>query len=120
MGLVRIICQFSNGAPSVERIRSRVSERSGLTVAISDGWESRRTDRSGGFSHPEFQSTVDFHIQDDTVRIVVGTSTHSYLFHQTLAALQDLGGKFDYPLRLPEFVTKKWNDRRWWQRWPRR
>ena len=119
MGMLGRTMLFPKGAPAKEAIREAVGRRTGLLIKIVDSDEFPITERTGALFNAEFRFPINFSIEEDKVVILAALAAQSYLFFCTLASLEDLGGRPEDPRTrpLPDFVNRKWSERKWWQRW---
>lgn len=109
--VIVVTIPFVGSVPSPAMIRDRVRASTGIDVdmIVDHG--------SGVLKSNEFRRPCEFAIHPDKVTLDLPPGAWSYLEYATLAALIDMGG--EYPKPLPDFARMKWQDRRWWQRWPK-
>ena len=120
MAIVHYDVVFKDRTPNVEKIKLRLEERMGIKTHFSKD----QLDKDLSHSWPHIgkvaeSGTLECNEADDSdleltvgstgVRIsFVGDSVNPYFRDSTLAALIDLGGKWD--ARLPPVVGKKWGE----------
>jgi hypothetical protein len=120
MAIVHYDVVFKDRAPNVEKIKERLEERTGLKTQfamdaldkdLSHSWPHiGKVKESGTLECDEADdSDLELTVGSTGVRIsFVATSINPYFRDSTLAALIDLGGKWD--ARLPPMVGKKWSE----------
>ena len=106
--------EFPNGVPSLDSVRQRVSERSGLRIELQCDAKGNAT-----LENPEFPRPCELAVGQEQISLILPVIRQwCYLEYVTLAALVDLGGQSPYK-ELPKYVNTKWHDRKWWQFIPR-
>lgn len=118
MAIVHYDVVFKHSTPSLEAIKAKIDERMGLTTRLEKdsiepghNWPHIGAVReSGTLECPEAaDSDAELTVGSTGVRLsCVPSSTHPYFRESALAALIDLGGKFDAELH--RYVHKKWNE----------
>lgn len=105
--------RFSDGPPSLDALRQRVSERTGLVIELQ-----RLEHDNVELTNPEFPRPCWVVIGPDVISLLMPANRWSYLEYVTIAALVDLGGQSPFT-SLPKYVNTRWPDRKWWQFIPR-
>lgn len=116
MAIIHYDVVFENQTPTLQQIKDKLDQRMGLRTRLSldavepgHDWPHIGTVRqSGTFECDECEdSDMEMTVGSTGVRIsCVPSSTHPYFRESALAALIDLGGKFD--AHLHPFIAKKW------------
>src|SRR5438128_758521 len=113
--LLQVPVHFPDGPPSLDALRQRVSDRSGLAIKLQCD-----PDGNAELESSEFPRPCELTLGPDHISLTLPpTSRWSYLEFVTIASLVDLGGKPPFK-SLPKYVNTKWHDRKWWQFIPRR
>ena len=107
-----------HAAPTLEKIKSKIDQRMGLNtrlmkdaVEVAHAWPYLGMVRESGTLECAEASDSDMEITVGSTGVRVScvpSSTHPYFREIALAALIELGGKFD--AKLDSFVGKKWNE----------
>lgn len=106
---------FDGNLPTAVQIREKVEEVSGLKIEMS-----LVAPTAGTFGNGEFRFPCVFRILEKQVTLDLSVTRWSYLDWAVIKALVDLGGKWaGKPLPVPDYVSKPWAQRKWWQFLPR-
>lgn len=120
MAIVHYDVVFKDRTPSIEKIKARLEQRIGIKTQVSKDLLDKdmnhswphigKVRESGTLECDECdESDLELTVGSTGVRIsFVGSSINPYFRDSTLAALIDLGGKWDS--RLPPVVGKKWGE----------
>ena len=118
MAIIHYDVTFERETPTLEKIKSRLDARMGLSTHLTKDSIDVRHDwphigavrESGTFECDECDdSDLEVTVGTAGVRVsCVPSSTHPYFRESALAALIDLGGSFD--ARLHSYVAKKWTE----------
>ena len=104
---------FLESVPPPEAIQMQISDLTGLAIEMR-----RNSESSGVFMHREFKKPCEFKILEQSVTLDLPVGQWSYLDWLTIAALINLGGRYEGE-SLPQFTKIKWRDRKLWQFLPR-